>query len=441
MAVVWAIICGLTTVCALAFAAYGIALAIELWRPLPAADQWEGVTAYQDWTTGALSFSKLLAPHNEHRIPLTKLAILIDFGLFEGRSIFTHCLLLLVHGGLGVALGPVATRGFAASTRALGVAAGIAFLVSPVQIHNLILPFDLGWAATGLSGLGAFWWTARLADPLRQHGRAITTVLAATATVLAVYSSANGLAVAPMVAVSALVLPVARASRVALVSTAVLSVASYFVDYAAWSAAEFQASRSVDHGALYFLGYVAAFLGSVDPHDFETSLVLGSIGLGIWASVAYKLLSRFRSAGTLDPSLVALFLLATLAIATAAMIALGRGGMGDRLALSSRYTTWSVLFWGSLAGCVGRFDDAAVPRVAKIATMGLTLALLIVSYVASGLFIRQSREYAAATDVLSAELRAGRIVPEHLTRIYPKPEAIVPLIELLRARRLSIFAD
>ena len=58
-----------------------------------------------------------------------------------------------------------------------------------------------------------------------------------------------------------------------------------------------------------------------------------------------------------------------------------------------------------------------------------------------GLFIRQSREYAAATDVLSAELRAGRIVPEHLTRIYPKPEAIVPLIELLRARRLSIFAD
>jgi hypothetical protein len=175
---------------------YGVALAIQLWRVLPFWDQWEAVKAYRAWTAGALSFLDLVAQHNEHRLPLTKLAFLVDFAFFQGRSTFTHSLLLLVHVGLGATLGLVATRGLTASERTLGVAAGMAFLVAPVQIGNLTLPFHLSWAASGLFALGAFLWTARLAGPMPHGARASIVALAAASTVLAVYASANGLAVA-----------------------------------------------------------------------------------------------------------------------------------------------------------------------------------------------------------------------------------------------------
>jgi hypothetical protein len=420
--------------------AYGVALAIELWRSLPAADQWEGVRAYQDWTAGTLSFSKLLAPHNEHRIPLTKLAILADFALFEGRSTLTHWLLLLVNLGLGAALGLVTTRGLTASARALGAAVGMAFLASPVHIPNLILPFHLNWGASGLFALGAFWWTARLADPAAQRGRAVTVALAAAATALAVYSSANGLAVAPLVALAALILPVGRAARTVLVAAAALSVASFFVGYQLPPDTSSHASFATRDGALLFLEYIAAYLGSIYPHDFEASLVIGIVGLVAWASAACRLWWRFRSAGHLDPGLLALFLLATEAVATATMTAFGRVGFGERLALSSRYTTWSVLFWVSLLGFAWRLEDATRRPVARIAALGVAGLLLAASYLASRPFVRQMRDITATIDAVSAELRAGRIVREHLAQI-GNPEAIIPHIEFLRTHRLSIFAD
>ena len=243
-------------------AGYGIALAIQLWRVLPFWDQWEAVRIYQAWTTGALSFFDLVAQHNEHRIPLTNLAFLVDFAFFQGRSAFTHSLLLLVHVGLGATLGLVATRGLTASERALGVAAGMAFLVAPVQIGNLTLPFHLSWAASGLFALGAFFWTARLAGPMPHGGRATIVALAAASTVLAVYASANGLAVAPLVTVMAFVLPVGREARIVLVAAAALSIASYFVGYTVppYHAA-FHASLGSREGVLQFLYYIAAFLG------------------------------------------------------------------------------------------------------------------------------------------------------------------------------------
>jgi hypothetical protein len=50
------------------------------------------------------------------------------------------------------------------------------------------------------------------------------------------------------------------------------------------------------------------------------------------------------------------------------------------------------------------------------------------------------RDITATIDAVSAELRAGRIVWEHLAQI-GNPEAIIPHIEFLRTHRLSIFAD
>src|SRR5262249_9760696 len=154
--------------------------------------EWAGVETYRAWVAGTLSLSDILRQHNEHRIPLTQLTLLIDFALFQGRSTFAHWVLLLSHIGLGAVLGLVATQGQGAGARVLAVAVGIAFLVAPVKIDNLVSPFHLNWAASGLLAFGALFWTARLVEPVQPGAHAAAVALAAALTVLAVYSSANG---------------------------------------------------------------------------------------------------------------------------------------------------------------------------------------------------------------------------------------------------------
>jgi hypothetical protein len=134
-------------------------------------------------------------------------------------------------------------------------------------------------------------------------------------------------------------------------------------------------------------------------------------------------------------------MLATLAIATAAMTALGRAGMGAHQGLSSRYATWSVLFWVSLAGVVWRLAHASGRPGLKIATVGVTAWLLGLSYLSGRYFLDHARNNAAVIDMVTSEVRSGRFVPEHLLRIVPGGDAIRPYIEFLRAHGLSIFAD
>src|SRR6266849_7948047 len=158
---------------AAAFAIYEISLAVRLWRVLPYMDQWEAISFYQSWTTHQHSLlDLLLMQHNEHRLPLTRLGFLVDFAFFQARSTFVFPLLLFAHVTLGAGLGFVATQGRQAGERALATAIGVAFMVSPLQIENLVQPFHLQWAACGLFSLVALCWTAQLSETDGETGAA-----------------------------------------------------------------------------------------------------------------------------------------------------------------------------------------------------------------------------------------------------------------------------
>jgi hypothetical protein len=329
-------------------AGYGIALAIQLWRVLPFWDQWEAVKAYRAWAAGALSFLDLVAQHNEHRLP-TKLAFLVDFAFFQGRSTFTHSLLLLVQRARGNArargdTGPHGERADVGGGSWNGLPGG----TGPDREPHFAIPFVMGGIrlvrARGLSLDRAACWSHAPWCPCehRCFGRCLDG-----ARRLRLGQRARSRA---LVTVMAFVLPVGREARIVLAAAAALSIASYFVGYTVppYHAA-FHASLGSRDGVLQFLYYIAAFLGSVAQHSLKVSFLLGIIGLAVWAAVTFALLSRLRFGGPLDPSAVALLLLATLAIATAAMTALGRAGIGPLQGMSSRYATWSVLFWASRA--------------------------------------------------------------------------------------------
>src|SRR5262249_42762772 len=154
---------------------------------------------------------------------------------------------------------------------------------------------------------------------------AAAVALAAALTVLAVYSSANGLAAAVVVALMAFVLPVGRTARCVLAAAAALSIASFFVGYTLRAdPTGSRASLGSWPGVQQHLDCVTAFLGGIGQSILRILLVLGIIGLAIWAPVGLALLLRLRSGRPLDPSAIALFMLAPLAIATATMAGMGR---------------------------------------------------------------------------------------------------------------------
>jgi hypothetical protein len=140
-----------------------------------------------------------------------------------------------------------------------------------------------------------------------------------------------------------------------------------------------------------------------------------------------------------DSSAITLLMLATVAVAIAVLTAFGRAGLGPQQGMQLRYATWPTLFWVCLAASGWRLAKGAGHTVPGVITLGVIGLLLYLSYLpteAKRLEIKTAR-----IDAIASELRAGTIVPEHLVEVYPLPDRIIPLIEFLRAYRVSIFAD
>jgi hypothetical protein len=421
------------------FAIYEMWLAVRLWRVLPYMDQWEAVRVYELWTTGQRPLLDLLVmQHNEHRLPLTRLAFLADFAFFQGRSTFVLPLLLLTHVTLGAALGLVAARGRPAGERALAVAIGVAVMVSPLQIDNLVLPFHLQWAACGLFSLAALYAAARLSEPTGKH--ALLVPLAAIFTLAGVYSSANGVATALCVAAMAAVLPMQPRARLAIAAAALLSIAAFFVGY------EFPPGHEPLHPALRsawdigrFFSTIAAVLGSfAQCGGLAASIIAGVLGVSAWIALGVFLSARRRAAEEFDAAVVAMWMLATAALATAAMVAVGRGAHGPEGALITRYGTWALLFWLPLLAAGYRMTLRE--RWSRPAAFAAAIVVMALSF-ASGLKpLAASALRADLLRAMTAQLRAG-LVPARLDLIYPDAASVLARLELMRQLRLSIFAS
>ncbi len=402
-------------------------------------DQWETIPLYELLLNDPRSALGLLfQPHNEHQLPLTKLAFLIDFAWFNGRSTFVLPLLMMLHVMFGATMGLVASRHFPTSERLVAVMLGVAFLLCPLQIENLAHPFNSQWALCGFLSLVAFYSTARLAVADGQHG--LHTVLAILSTVGAVYSSANGLASAVIVFLLTGVLPLPRFARVAVASAAVLSVAIFFIGYDfAPHHVPYHASLRSWHGLAKFVLYICAFLGSiVDYGGLISAIAVGAAGLILWAVLTTGSIVQFYRRKTVDVAAVALLALATASVATALMTAFGRGSLSLDQALSSRYSTWVLPFWFALAASAANIFAGSF-RDARVVAAGFLLLVLAASQVSALDAIRVEKQRVAAMDMIAAQALAGR-TPDHLELIYPVPTVVLPRLEFLRQHRLSIFS-
>lgn len=183
-------------------------VSIKLWiserfaTDLPNWDQWdaEGLHLLLPWQQGTLRFADLFAPHNEHRIALTKLWALVLVGIngqWDARiqMLFNGVLHSLIAVGLWAWLQPMLAARWA---RALWVAALMAVFAPPHAWQNALGGFhSQQYFLLGLSLIG-------MDRTLRCPSGSPGWILGLSSLALALFSMASGPAAAAVTVVAVL---------------------------------------------------------------------------------------------------------------------------------------------------------------------------------------------------------------------------------------------
>jgi hypothetical protein len=446
----------------IATAAWTIATTLYIdmaaYSPLPWGDHWDYLRSY--FERERLSPSWLFGQHNEHRIATARLFYTADLELFGGRNVFLLASIVAtqaIHACLLYRLGIAAARFSRAG------AAGIAGLTlttafSSQQYTNFTWAFQLPFVMVFLFASTAHFALMRYAvgEPDTQRWKAFawlgTAVGAAWA---ATYTLANGLVVWPALVLLGWVLGVSRRVTLLMVITAAVAWATYMADYA----------TPVQHGsikeALYqtprVVVFALAYLGTpVDDTVAALASLFGTAGdnlraafgataglVGVWLFI--RLATQWlKNPGRFNAAQVVLLHLALFIGLTAIVTALGRAttfGLVD--AMTSRYATPALMFWTCLAILVLSGQQWRQEPRDSLPPMFQTVLALLVGLIAINQAPRIAMARGASEHLGEVEnaIRGGVYSPELWGRIYYNPQAMLPVTDVLKQRRLSIFRD
>jgi hypothetical protein len=379
----------------------------------------------------------LWAQHNEHRILLSKIVLLLDYRLFHGMDAFPLCCIFLAQ----LMLLSVLLYAFASIGRMRGTlwraAAGISAvcLFSTAPWENFVSGFQLAFFLVGLffslAMLAVLRSGADDAPRATQWKRAALAVLAGAA---ATYSLANGIIVWPVMILMAVLNRCRRNIIVFEAISGLLVGGSYLYGYKARVAqiSPFQWTQYVKLITLYVVKYVGA------PMDFGHSrlaLVFGVVAL----AAALLILWRILFSSGRQPFLLLLASLLLFVLGSAVMTALGRLHFGTDQALSSRYSTVALLLWLSLVVWLLRF-------VSQRSTLGLVVVqaglLLLIALGAARLKypMRQAERRKLHANTASLAMLTGVFDQQALADIYPVSAVPWRQASFFKQQKLSIFA-
>ncbi len=331
-------VCGivilLSGVCTAALCPWLIKIAFS---PTPHVDQWailHDISAGNKWFSPAWLWSQ----HNEHRIPLLRLAMVADLNFFGGHGYLLYSLTFVTL--LSQWLMWAAFVQQAADLPRLlwmPVAGFFGFcFFCPNQMQNYYSAIQWTFVAEFFLASAAFialaWFTAKTRP---WTGVAVASVAA----FLAEGSLASGVFTWPVLWVSTLWLPMRRRHRVVLGTIGVFAMALYLYHYwqPPYHSNPLETIRQPAHVAEYVTRYIGACLSVyfVDPSFF-------AIILSIAACAALVILLRRAQTHTVGVGLAATM---TFVLITAAVTGLGRLKLGLHQAEDSRYQTPVMLYW------------------------------------------------------------------------------------------------
>ncbi len=316
---------------------------------VPFWDEWSLISFFQKAHDHALTFRDFLIQNNEHRIVFSKLIFLTlyRFGLWTPRAAMFSSLFLVVFTCVGLQwLLWQTLRGSASRTLINGsfFLTGL-LLFSPCQFENWLWGYQLPCFLLNFTLIGGV-VVMCLRLPL-----AVQFLLAATCAIIATFSAGNGMLLWPLLWSINFLRPKNKTRLEffiwsgAWLLLAVCAVGFYFYDY---RKPTWHPPLAASHKFFDYVSYLLTFLGSAlgrhgDTASLASVIAVGAILVAIFA-LSLIALGRRWNHDMLRARAAPWIAIAGFALLSACMACITRIGFGPTQALSSRYTTFSLLF-------------------------------------------------------------------------------------------------
>ena len=348
---------------------------------VPFWDEWSLVSFFEKAHDHALTFRDFFVQHNEHRIVFPKLIFLLlyRFALWTPRAAMFSSLLLATLTALGLQWLLWRTLSTIGSTSVMIVSFFlVAFLLfSPSQAENWLWGYQLPCFLLNFSLIAGV-VVMCLELPL-----GVQFPLAASCAIIATFSGGNGMLLWPLLWLTSF-LRSRNKTRLEFfiwscvwLALTVGAIALYFYDY---RKPTWHPPLVASHRFLDYISYLLSFLGSALGRHANTASLASAIAVGavlvaifVLALIALGLRwNHDRQRARAAPWLA----IAGFAVLSACLACITRIGFGPTQALSSRYTTFSILFAISL-----------IPLVILLGQPLATKNRLLINYLNLGLFI------------------------------------------------------
>jgi len=420
--------------------------------PVMFSDQWGFIDELKR-ADGTVSLPLLWAQHNEHRIPVGRIAMLADLRFFGGRNVSLLIEIYLVQ--LAFALLFIWMVGYFGKFRGvlLVTAAGLFSycMFCPLQIENFYWGFQIAFVFAGFAAAVSFaslLWHAQMVSHAKRASEDTRTGwitwplgLAFAAGFLSECSLADGLMVWPILLWLGVSLRFPKRALALIAGTGFIAIELYFLGY--HSPTEHAKPWITIRYPFAIAKYVATFLGSTldsslpSPSSWPTvseSIAVLAIGFVLGYAIRSLLI---RPAA---PNLLRLFLGANLLFtALAAVLAgLGRLNFGMREATSSRYQSITLVFWASLAAFI--LTSISKEHYRSLALVASQLALVILMAAIAGQFhsmAGRAKDHQASLANAYRTLIYDAPNLAALNQLFPQPEFLPALYGYLRSHNLG----
>lgn len=348
-------------------------LMISGYSPTPYADQW---LPLWDLAQGRSWFSPvwLWQQHNEHRIPLEKLALYADLRLFGGQGISLLCLIfitLFLHWILWAAF----LKEMAAVPQYvwMSLTGFFAFCIfCPAAAENFYWPFQWSFVAVfffaSLSFISLTWFGYR-----RRPWDAVAWASAAAC--LAECCLANGLLVWPVLIIAAAKLRFSSRHRWTLASLACLSIGAFLYHFQvpSYHSSPLTTIRQPGRVMTYLLTYFDHPLSQFVSYPGMVAIAL--LGITVFA-LRLLLLKSSKQFAVMPLAMTMIFLLGT-----GLVTALGRLRLGMDQATVGRYQTPVLLFWACAFAVlmVAAYERASRRDILTLSVIGILVMALPVT--------------------------------------------------------------
>jgi len=424
-------------------------------------DMWTWIITLREWLESGFTWSSLFALINGHRHVVTRLLLFLDYWLdHQNGGLMIALMLAQYFAAVGALVMLFRRAAESEDTDWIGTIvftafAGVMLFAGP-NLENLQFAFQVAyiWAfmampVAALTTVLSIEASKRGSDPRAACLIALTIFVCAIAT----YSNGGGMLIWPVILFLAYSSGAPRRHLAAIVIAAVICVGGYFIGYHSDGPASdpVQMLGKAETYTLFLplllanpfapeFGLVLA--QGVSPHDWFA--VFGWVGIFGVAAVTVTWVSSQLARRPWQPAQLALFAILIYAVAVGSAIVLVRANWGWVGAIIDRYRALSALFW--IAGFMLLVSLPWHPRGRKRAVLlaaGSLMAIMMIFIVAHQ---RDSLKFYSARHqrwlVTADALRVGVTDWQAYGTIDWLPDAsLLPLIQFIRDRELSVFSD